>query len=130
MSTLSSGFHPDFKWKNETWLGVFQLVLAVFLLMSPWIFGFASVIAAGRNAWICGAALSLASLWAIFTYTEWEEWISLLLGLWVIVSPWLLGFHNAVMAATRVDVVSGVAIMVFASIELWLLGRASPHVTA
>ena len=92
------------KWRNEALWDVAKLALAAFLFAAPWIYRFAEVAAASRSAWINGAVIGIASACAIVVYSGWEEWVSLLAGLWVLLSPWLLGFHHTVLAAMRVDV--------------------------
>ncbi len=102
--------------------------MAIFLFFTPWIFGFASVAEASRNAWICGAAIGVSSLAAV--YAEWEDWVSPVLGLWLIVSPWVLGFRETMMSATRVNVAVGIAVTVFSAGALWFMRHAPPRVTA
>ena len=77
----------DIQWRKEAWIDAVNLLLAAFLFVSPWIYGFASDPAPARNAWICGIVIGLASIWAMIAYSEWEEWISLLFGLWVLSPP-------------------------------------------
>ena len=117
-------------WRKEAAFNILNLVAATCLFLTPWIFGFASVGEASRNAWICGVAIGIASLAAVFAYAEWEDWASLVLGLWLIVSPWLLGFHDTVMSATRVSVVVGIAVAVFSAGALWFMRHMPPRVTA
>jgi hypothetical protein len=117
-------------WRQETIIDFIKLALAAFLMLTPWIFGFTSAAIASRDAWISGALIGLASLSAIFALADWEEWISLVLGLWVVISPWVLGFHTTVMSAMRIDVVVGIAVALFAAVELWMMNRNPPQVTA
>ncbi len=121
---------PEQKWKSEAILDVIKLALAAGLFLSPWFLEFTTAAAASRNAWMCGAAVGLVSLAAIFAYAEWQEWVSLALGLWVAISPWVLGFHDTVSSATRAGVVVGIAIAAFTVAELWLLRHAPQRVTA
>src|SRR5580704_16212420 len=120
----------DIQWRKEAWIDAVNLLRAAFLCVSPWIYGFASDPAPARNAWICGIVIGLASIWAMIAYSEWEEWISLLFGLWVFISPWVLGFHQSVAAAMRVDVVVGVAVIVLAAADMWTTRQHPPHVHA
>ena len=62
-------------------------------------------------------ALTAAALGAIFVPRAWEEWTEGVLGLWLIVSPWALGFA-ALNGARLAAVVTGIAIAVLA---LWTL---------
>lgn len=120
----------DVKWRKEAWFDAVNLVLAAFLFASPWIYRFSSDLAAGRNAWVCGIVIGLASLWAMLSYTEWEEWVSVLFGLWVLLSPWILGFHNTILAAMRVDVSVGIVIVLLALANMWTTRHAPPRLHA
>ena len=118
-------------WRNKAaFFDVINLLLAACLVLAPWIFKFTDVALASRNAWVCGTAIGLAAIAAIVTYSEWEEWASLLLGLWLVISPWVLGFHATALSAMRVDVAIGIAVAVFAAGRLWLMRHTPPRVTA
>jgi heme/copper-type cytochrome/quinol oxidase subunit 3 len=69
------------------------------------------------NAVIVGILLIAAALGAIFVPSIWEEWTEAVLGLWLAVSPWVLGF-SALQSATVTAVATGVVILVLA---LWVL---------
>ena len=58
------------------------------------------------------------ALAAIFKFQEWEEWVNGAIGLWLIVSPWLLGFTD-LRAAMWNAVICGVIVVVMAGEELW-----------
>lgn len=70
----------------------FNLGLAVLLFLSPWLLGFMGDIRPARNAMIIGVMLAVLAVAALSTFAEWEEWLNLALGLWLMASPWLLGF--------------------------------------
>ena len=53
-----------------------------------------------------------------FNSPEWEEWLNLLLGVWLIFAPWIVGFAGVV-AAMRTHVALGVLIALFSAWELW-----------
>jgi uncharacterized membrane protein YfhO len=116
------------KWRNEAYFDVATLVLGIWLFLTPWMFGFATG-AAGWNAWILGIAIAVVALAALSAFAEWEEWVNLILGLWVLVSAWLLGFQaNA--TAMHTHVIVGIIVAVLAAIELWMVHRSPPQVTA
>jgi hypothetical protein len=117
-------------WKQETIIDFIKLALGAFLILTPWIFGFTSVAVASGNAWISGAVIGLVSIAAIVALADWEEWVSLAFGLWVMISPWALGFHATVMSAMRSDVAIGAAVALFAVAELLMMHRNPPQVTA
>ena len=118
------------RWRKELIIDYIKLALAAFLILTPWIFGFTSVAVVSGNTWISGAVIGLASIAAIVALAEWEEWVSLALGLWVMISPWVLGFHTTVISAMRADVAVGIAVALIAAAELWMIHRNPPHVTA
>jgi|SRR5688572_21226392 uncharacterized membrane protein (DUF441 family) len=111
-----------------TAINIVNAIAAAFLFISPWLFGFAGEPAASWNAWISGLLIAGLALAAVVELREWEEWINLLLGLWVAVAPWLVGFAGVASAMwTHVGV--GVVVAILAAVELWLI-RQSPHATA
>jgi hypothetical protein len=117
-------------WRRETIIDFIKLALAAFLILTPWIFGFTSAAVASGNAWISGAVIGLASIAAIVALADWEEWISLAFGLWVVVSPWVLGFHATDISAMRSDVAIGITVALLAAAELLIMHRSPPQVTA
>jgi hypothetical protein len=117
-------------WRKEAWFDIINLAAAVFLVFSPWIFEFTAAAEANRNTWISGAVIGITSGAAIFAFAEWEDWASFVLGLWLIVSPWLLRFHDTVPSAMRVDIATGIVVAVFATGALWLTHREPTGIAA
>lgn len=109
------------QWKSERVCDVLNLILGAILVLSPWIFGFASG-AQSQNAVISGIVIVILSIAALAAFMEWEEWINLLAGIWVLVSPWVLGFANAA-TAMWTHVIIGLLVAVIAAVELWLVRR-------
>lgn len=95
-----------------------SIVAGVALFLSPWLFGFAAEAAASWNAWIVGLLTAIVGVWTMTNCQSWEEWLNLALGVWTLVSPWLLGFA-AVGAAVTMHVVVGLIVAVLAILELW-----------
>jgi len=96
------------------------------LFFSPWMFGFAAG-AQSQNAWISGIVIAVISIAALAAFAVWEEWLNLIVGLWVVVSPWVLGFQGT--TAMTAHVVIGIIVAVLAAIELWLLYQNPPRLT-
>ena len=90
-------------WKKATdnWQDLVSLVLGVWLIMSPWALAFTDIDAALWNAVLFGAVIAIMAIMAILDFHEWEEWADMAIGLWLIASPWVLGF--AVMPAGAAD---------------------------
>jgi hypothetical protein len=40
------------------------------------------------DAWASGALVAAISIMAFVAFADWEEWLNVLLGIWVVVSPW------------------------------------------
>lgn len=87
-------------WKNLThsWQDTVSLLLGVWLIFSPWILGFTGTPVAMWNAVLFGVLIAIMALMALIEFQEWEEWADMVIGAWLIVSPWVLGF--ATMYAT------------------------------
>lgn len=90
-------------WKKATdnWQDIVSLVLGVWLILSPWALAFTGIDAALWNVVLFGAVIAMMAFMAIIDFHEWEEWADMAIGLWLIVSPWVLGF--ATMRAGAAD---------------------------
>ncbi len=114
------------EWSNTKLCDVANLILGAVLFFSPWMFGFAAG-AQSQNAWISGIVIAVISIAALAAFAVWEEWLNLIVGLWVVVSPWVLGFQGT--TAMTAHVVIGIIVAVLAAIELWLLYQNPPRLT-
>jgi hypothetical protein len=106
-----------------------QLVLGLLLVLMPWLASFAGAQAAAWTAWSTGALIALVGVAALAGHAYPAAWGNLVLGVWVIVAPWLLGFA-ALAVAMWSHVVLGVLVALAAATELWAEHRAPPHVHA
>jgi SPW repeat-containing protein len=109
------------KW--EDWVGV---GLGMWLLASPWAFGFSDQEAATMNALVMGTILVLEEMLELGVHEMAEEWIDLVAGFWLIVSPFVLGFasHAAAFANT---VAVGLFTVLFAAWALSPLDEKFGH---
>jgi hypothetical protein len=115
-------------WTNAKLCDVANLVLGAILFFSPWMFGFEAG-KVSQNAHIAGIIIAVLAIAALAAFAIWEEWLNLIVGLWTLVSSWLLGFHGST-TAMRVAVVIGAAVAILAAIELWILSQNPPRLTA
>jgi hypothetical protein len=115
------------EWSNAKLCDVANLVLGAFLFFSPWIFGFTAD-APSTNARICGLVIAVVSIAALALFAIWEEWLNLIVGLWLIASPWVLGFAGTA-AALNVHLAVGFLVAVLAAIELWFMYQHPPRRT-
>ena len=116
----------------EDWLGI---VLGAWMLVSPWVVGFSDHNAATMNALIMGSILVLEELLELNVHEMAEEWIDLVAGLWLLASPFALGFASLTAAAASTMVV-GVLTVLFAvwamspldkKISHWWHGHVTGH---
>ena len=115
------------KFESESVLDLYNLLLAVVLFVSPWFFAHASR-TAGLDLWLSSAAIIILSIAAMIAYSTWEEWVNLALGLWLVISPSLLGFAHT--PAMHFSIGIGSAIVFFAALELWLRYEAAQSRTS
>jgi hypothetical protein len=103
--------------ERETAPDVYNLFLASVLFVSPWLFKLTN--SQGRiDLWVTSAIIGILSLAAIIAYRDWEEWINVLMGAWLVVSPWLLGFPHT--RAMHLSIGFGVVIVLLALMDLFL----------
>jgi hypothetical protein len=103
-----------------TAVNIINGVFGLFLIASPWLFGFTGEQAATWNAALVGVLLGAVALTGVIDLREREGWASLALGLWAMVAPWVIGFSGVVNAMwTHVGV--GLATAILAAVELWML---------
>jgi hypothetical protein len=98
-------------------LDVYNLSLAVFLFVSPWLFAYANG-AVRFDFWASSTLIAVLSAAAIVAFSDWEEWLNLLLGIWLISAPWLLGYAHT--RATHVSIGVGVIVAYLAGLRIWL----------
>jgi hypothetical protein len=114
-------------WSSVKLCDVAKLLLGMVLFFSPWAFGL-SMGAQWQTASTVGIVIAVLSIAALAAFAVWEEWLNLIAGLALIVSPWLLGFQNS--DAMTIDVVIGALVAVLAAFEVWALHDHSPQVIA
>lgn len=87
VSTRSTEMRTQTGWKTGL-----NLVLAAWLFISPWVV-VPSTLASSVNAWASGAVIFLVALATMRSdRPEDIKWLNALLGAWVFVAPWILGF--------------------------------------
>src|SRR5437763_7894201 len=104
-------------WTNAKWCDVANLILGAFLFFSPWIFGFDAG-KVSQNAYIAGIVIAVLAIAALAAFAVWEEGLTLIVGLWVLCSPCVLGFCGT--RPMAVHVVVGIVVAVLAAIEIWM----------
>jgi hypothetical protein len=114
-------------WSSVKLCDVAKLLLGMVLFFSPWAFGL-SMGAQWQTASTVGIVIAVLSIAALAAFAVWEEWLNLIAGLALIVSPWLLGFQNS--DAMTIDVVICALVAALAAFVVWALHEHIPQVIA
>ncbi|KQV85494.1 SPW repeat protein [Rhizobacter sp. Root1221] len=112
------------------WQDPVNALIGLGLFLSPWLFDFSNQSTAAANAALVGIVLMAVAIGATVVPRAWEEWTEVALGLWLVVSPWVLGFADR-MDIMRMTVGAGVVVLVLAAWTLatdkdyngWMRGR-------
>lgn len=104
---------------SKRWQDWLTLALGIWVAVSPWVYGFNMAAVATANAVIIGAVIALYSLIELSAPRIWEEWLMVLAGIWLLISPWVLGFEARTQAVWN-TALSGIAIALLA---VWALGQ-------
>ena len=80
------------KWTKKSFIDVMKLGCAILLTAAPWIFGLDGENIATWNAWLNGSVIALIAVAALVYEAEWEPETTLGVGLWVALSPYIIGF--------------------------------------
>lgn len=111
------------KRKVQDWANV---ILAVCVFISPWVIGFIADAVPSWNAWIVGVVIGAMAVATISAFAEWEEWANLVLGLWLVASPWALGFAANVNAMWT-SVILGLLVAAVSIWAVWDLHHPHAH---
>jgi hypothetical protein len=87
--------------RKQRWQDWVMLVFAIWLFFSPFFLGYSSDARSAGNAYVLGVLVAIFSIWALAAPQKWEEWINLLLGIWLIISPWVLRVGGDSVATTN-----------------------------
>jgi hypothetical protein len=96
------------------WQDAASLLVGVWLVLSPFALGFAAAV-----TWITillGLGVILFALEGIVVPSYLEEWGEILLGLALLVAPWVVGYESV--SATVSSAASGLLVILFAAWEL------------
>ena len=107
----------------EDWI---NLILGIWLCASPWVLQFASTdTMATQNAFLIGILLVVANAVMLSAFRAWEEWFTVALGAWLVISPWVLGIAG--IAATANFVIVGFIVLALSLYEVWDVRRHAAH---
>lgn len=110
--------------ETRRWQDWLSLVLGIWLFVSPWVLQLAHAIGRGSiDFFVTGVAVVVLAVLALNLRALWSEWVTFVLGLWLIGSPWLLGF-----AADRPAGINAVVVGALVAIAaVWVILRDTPR---
>jgi len=82
---------------KEYWEEWVSLGLGIWLFLSPWMLRFFQLDMDTINFLVMGVMIAIFACMALYMHMHalWEDWVTLILGMWMIISPHVLGFsHN------------------------------------
>ncbi len=88
--------------KDRRWQDIVMLVLGAWLIVSPFVLQYPDYTGyAAMNSYILGAGVIVFAAIALYMPQMWEEWVNLVLGAWLIISPLVLGFRDDTVATVN-----------------------------
>lgn len=102
--------------KKQHWRDWGNIVLGLQVFISPWAIqhtmatgDFGTTTAVMWNTYLVGIATIVVAVAALIAFQTWEEWTNIVLGGWLLISPWVFGFSGAVrnVVGIRCGAISG-----------------------
>ncbi len=109
--------------ERQRWQDWVNLILGAWLFFSPWILQYATGGPGTWNSYIFGIGVALFAALALFVPRRWEEWTNFAIGIWLIISPFVLRFESR--TAVWNVIILGLAVSLFA---LWAM--STPRTSA
>lgn len=106
-----SAFSFPKQWEDWT-----SWALGLWLLLSPWALFFDNEPPALETALAVGALVIIVEIVELSIFRDWEEWINVVLGAWLAISPWALGIASS--AARWNFVIVGTLVIALALYEI------------
>lgn len=112
-----AGPAPDAEASRNSILDIYNLLVAVFLFISPWLFAYAKS-SVRMDFWASSASIAIVSAAAIAAFSDWEEWLNVFIGIWLMAAPWILGYLHT--TAMHMSIGAGIIVVYLAGLRLWL----------
>ncbi|HLN18747.1 MAG TPA: SPW repeat protein [Patescibacteria group bacterium] len=109
--------------KTAGWLNV---LAGLWLIISPFVLRFSGT-SASTNAIIVGIIVAILALIAATSPASvmWTSWINIILGLWLIISPFIMGFTGGAILAN--SIILGIIVV---ALSAWASGTTAKLGTA
>ena len=94
-----------------------NIFLGIWAVLTPWLVGHHPGAAVVADYGIIGILIAFFACAALIAFRPWQEGINIVLGAWLLVSPWVLGFE-ANQSVTRSAVLIGVLVIICTALAL------------
>lgn len=75
------------------WQDWAKVILGLWLAATPWILGYSGLTGALWSGLISGLIVAVLAALALPAGRQlWSEWLNLIMGAWIFISPWVIGF--------------------------------------
>ena len=101
----------------KEWQDWLNLLLGIWVCLSPWALKFADNASATRTAVVVGFLIIASQVFTVWALRLFEEWINVVLGAWLVISAWLLEAGAPI--ANVNFTVAGLAVVGLAVYEIW-----------
>jgi hypothetical protein len=102
------------------WASWILVIFGIWLIIAPFVLGYSTISSgATTNDVVLGIVVLILSLWSALAVVPpgGVSWILLLLGIWVLIAPFVVGYAVMSSTATGNDVVMGILIIAFSLIR-------------
>jgi hypothetical protein len=103
---------------HRAWEDWASMALGLVIVISPWLAQTPDNQVATVNAMTVGALVIFIGALELQFVRRWEEWCEFALGIWLVISPWVLGY-SGLGTLTAMHVILGVLVAALALLELW-----------
>lgn len=94
-----------------------DVLAGIWLIISPFIVGYSAITGATVNDVILGIIIGILAAIRFFGAYEaaFISWINVILGIWVLISPWVLDYFSISTSALSNNVVMGIIVIILAA---------------
>jgi hypothetical protein len=110
-----------FRTNAGKWQDWINLILAIWLFISPWVLGFypggaVASMSASWTAWVLGVIVAVFSIAALNRAQPWEEWINLIAGVLLFISPLVFSYYTVTVAGMWSTLIVGALVFI---LSIW-----------
>ena len=118
--------------RAQRWQDWVMLAFGIWLFVSPfWMLVYGSLMdVAAWNSYVMGVLVAVFAWGALAGARRWEEWLQLIFGVWLIVSPFVLMFYAIEPTAAWNTIALGILIGLDAIWALAAYARQHTHISS